>query len=490
MVEKIEMPISMAASNHSLGNILYYYYKRNKNAIELTIQVGAGSNSRSVRDEKDNRLEFAHWGCGTSLGIRTHLSEKFLVIPDNMLSEAESLKKQIAKDPWKLITCDPNAIVVTPYHRVWSQLIEMTSKLTKGTCGSGAGRAYAQAIFAPEMSIRAIDLKKDDEVEKKLRKLRSYVADETRYITKDSFRSDDDRLRFLELQCILNDLEDSHLEEFCETFRTLGRNLPLCATEDILNTKSGTSIVEHSHGVLSDSEIGFKPYVSSMRCLPQLTDEYLKSCGFNGEIRHYAVHSAYEYRHGPGPMPTFKGEKYRKKLGIAPAADENRWRGPIRTGYLDIPQLVYAINSCGGPEYFDGFWLTCFDRIMANPSKAKVLIPKIVDESTGEPRKPDQHFFVASSIKQKQRLSWNICTSYYKDNDYYQMMPVDTTLTTELLLASTPYITNYLLPDDRRKFQDKDFIFSFIKQALEDYTGIALDAVSYGTGEERKIWSR
>ena len=87
MIDRVKMPISMGASNHSLGIITFCDYKRNIDEIGLTIQVGAGSNSRSVRIDDETRLEFAHWGCGTSLGIPTHLSAKFLIIPENMIPD-------------------------------------------------------------------------------------------------------------------------------------------------------------------------------------------------------------------------------------------------------------------------------------------------------------------------------------------------------------------------------------------------------------------
>ena len=486
MIDRVKMPISMGASNHSLGNITFYYYKRNIDEISLTIQVGAGSNSRSVRIDDETRLEFAHWGCGTSLGIPTHLSAKFLIIPENMLNEAKALEKHKIRGLWNLITCDPDAIVVTPYHRVWSQLTEMTSKLTKGTCGSGAGRAYAQDNFIPDMTIHAIDLVDGRYIEEKLRKLRAYVIDETRCITKDSFKREEDVSRFLELQLVLNDIDDTRLKYIASEFRVLGKNLHLLTTKDALATHDGTAIVEHSHGVLSDSEVGFKPYVSSMRTLPQLTDEYLWKCGYKGQIWHYAVHSAYEYRHGPGPMPTEKDQKYRKKLGIA--QDDNRWRGPIRVGDFDMLQLLHAIKGCGGSEYFDGFWLTCFDRIMSNPSKARVLVPKS-DNKTKEADNENPHIRTVSSFVAKTRLCWNVCTGYYPGDDVTQMYDIDEPLTTELLESVTPYISNIIFPADPREFQDKEVIFKFVKQTIEEYTGIPLDAVSYGTSEDRKIWS-
>lgn len=69
------------------------------------------------------------------------------------------------------------------------------------------------------------------------------------------------------------------------------------------------------------------------------------------------------------------------------------------------------------------------------------------------------------------------------------MYRLDTPLTTELLNNVTPYISNIIFPADPREFQDKGVIFNFVKQIIEEYTGIPLDAVSYGTSEDRKIWS-
>jgi hypothetical protein len=76
----------------------------------------------------------------------------------------------------------------------------------------------------------------------------------------------------------------------------------------------GVAVVECSHGVLTDAETGLKPHVSAIRTLPKFTTEMLRSAGYNGEIINYAVHRAYEIRHGAGPMPTYDPESFDSRL--------------------------------------------------------------------------------------------------------------------------------------------------------------------------------
>ena len=125
---------------------------------------------------------------------------------------------------------------------------------------------------------------------------------------------------------------------------------------------------------------------------------------------------------------------------------------------------------------------------MSNPSKARVLVPKS-DNKTKVADNANPHIRTVSSFVAKTRLCWNVCTGYYPGDDVTQMYDLSEPLTTELLESVTPYISNIIFPADPREFQDKEVIFKFVKQTIEEYTGIPLDAVSYGTSEDRKIWS-
>ena len=117
---------------------------------------------------------------------------------------------------------------------------------------------------------------------------------------------------------------------------------------------------------------------------------------------------------------------------------------------------------------------------MSNPSKARVLVPKS-DNKTKVADNANPHIRTVSSFVAKTRLCWNVCTGYYPGDDVTQMYDLSEPLTTELLESVTPYISNIIFPADHQ--------VALSLRWMEEYTGIPLDAVSYGTSEDRKIWS-
>ena len=474
-------PISMAPGVHAVGNILYCAYKQflaaNKTKPLVSIKAGAGSNPRKIR-VRDNRIELAHLGCGTSLGVPTHFSAKMIISPEKLIDEVNMMYRlNLVNDPWSKITCDPDAIIVTDYHKAWSQIFEMMSDETRGTCGSGAGRAYYFAELAPERAIYARDLTDLKVIKEKLTFLRDHVRDAVRNLSAKPDLSDDDRYRFTELQAIVEDIGNKRFELMANQFFVLGKRLELCTTNEVLDRYEGNAVVEFSHGVLSDAENGFKPYVSKMRTLPQLFDKYLREIGYKGKIQRIAVVCAYDYRHGPGPMPTYE-PALRALLGIAPTPEEDRWRGPIRCGNLDIMQVRYAIRCCGGVKKFDGVWLTCFDQILSSAVKKPYIDTKL-DKETGE-----------RTLDCLQ--TWPICVGYLKDNGvkYSVHRPGKDVLTTEFMQHVVPITNHYCLPDQTTFKDNKPAIYDFLAPIIEELIGLPLKAVSYGTSEKRKIWKK
>jgi len=472
-------PISMSTGVHAVGNILYCFYKRQQaeGKTLVSIKAGAGSNTRKIR-VRDRHIELAHLGCGTPLGIPTHFSAQMLIFPERLIEEVNNARKSFNEfhDPWSRITCDPDALIVTDFHRAWSQIFEMMSDETCGTCGSGAGRAYYYASILPESAIYARDLTDLKLLTSKLMTLKNYVKDAVRNLKANDSLSEEDRARFTAQQSVIEDIGGHRLRLMANQFFVLGKWLKLRPTKEVLDEFDGNAVVEFSHGVLSDREKGFKPYVSSMRTLPQFFDDYLKKIGYKGEIKRVAVVCAYDYRHGPGPMPTYD-ENLRDFLGIAKAPDENRWRGPIRCGNLDIVQIQYAIKCCGGAKQFDGVWLTCFDQILSSAVK-NPYIEKSIDPKT----KLEQTIY---------HQTWDICIGYIKKGNVYCFKnKPGSRLTTKSITGVQPVISHYGLTDQTQFKDNKGAIYDFLAPIVENLLGLPLKAVSYGTSEKRKIWRK
>jgi adenylosuccinate synthase len=436
----------------------------------VSIKVGSGK-THTLRRGKEN-VEFGYLGFGSfnEKPLPTFLSDMMLINPLDLAKELDGLSsRKLVKNPWNLLWCDPCAIVVTPYHKAWSQIHELAkSTKSRGTLGTGAGKAFFRASDAPERAIYAGELRSRDRVREKLIDTRNYVytvikdlslqtpAKNATKFEKNRYKKDKEL--FDELHKWFEDDDNSMLDAIVDEYEVVGARIQFLTLSEALRKFNGTAVIERSHGVLADSQDGFKPYVSHLRTLPQLFDEKLRTAGYSGPIRRYGVHRAYEYRHNPGPMPTFQ-EDLRKKLGILPKRSENRLRGPIRTGSLDIPMMAYAINCCGGEDTFSGLIITCFDQILN------------LDE-------------------------WKICARYIHGGG---LLELSERLTTDILKDVTAFdITVKLKPDDYSKFrEDNDFLFEFVRSNLAQaftlneknvHPPVPLVGVSFGTDESRMIW--
>lgn len=341
------------------GSIVHYL--AHAHHADVVIKRGGAQGSHGVRTSSGESFNFSQWGCGTFEGIPTYLSNQMVISPVGLHNEAEALRRLGFYDPFKLLTCSPYCIVATPYHKIASRLEELLRKNSpRGTVGTGVGQAYRMyKELGDSMTMRARDLKDRELIFTNLSLQLHYYRDKYAGI----FPSDclpQDRELFAKNLDLLHD--DDFLTYCCNLFANVGKKLNFKDLDEIL-IANNSAVVECSHGVLTDAEEGLKPHVSAIRTLPEFATTMLRSAGYNGEIRHYAVHRAYEIRHGAGPMPTYD-PKFTARMLPDSHKDANRWQGAVRAGALDYNLLRYAVAKCD--TKFDGICLTWFDQILAN----------------------------------------------------------------------------------------------------------------------------
>ena len=450
----------------SVSRVIYDFLTH-KVKSGVSIKVGSGK-THTLRIGKEN-VEFGYLGFGSfkKNPIPTFLSDMALINPQDLKAELDSLTgRKLVSDPWeKLLWCDPSAIVITPYHKAWSQIMELIKvKKNRGTLGSGAGKAYFRASDAPERALYAGELRARDVVRRKLIDTRDYVYMLIKDLSLPALPENatkEDQARYKKDQEIFNDLSkwfndegDMLLESVVDAYEFVGVRLQFLTLPEALRKFPGTAVIERSHGVLADAQVGFKPFVSNLRAIPQLFDQRLRLAGYKGPIKRYGVHRAYEYRHNPGPMPTYR-PRLRKDLGIAPRRSENRFRGPVRAGALDLPMMAYAISCCGGPDAFNGLIITCFDQII--PLR-----------------------------------EWNICVRYLRNGG---LLPLDERLTTEII--SSVSTVDYQIKFKMDQVKDEKSLYEFVNNNLTEYLDfgdkrisktIPVVGISYGTGDSRMLW--
>lgn len=409
-----------------------------KTDASIIIKRGGAQGSHGVHTSLGESFNFSQWGCGTLEGVPTFLSEQMVISPVGLENESEALKKLGIFDPFKLLTCDPSCIVATPYHRIASQFEELLLKdKPRGTVGTGVGQAYRMASLGEEMTIRARDLTNRQIIRSKLQRQYDYYFERYGNITRDAFLPDDFQSYAANLILLLYD--EDYFNYIIDVFDKIGKKLSFTSLNEVLKG-GGTAIVECSHGVLTDAEMGLKPHVSAIRTLPIFANEMLKSAGYDGKIINYAVHRAYEIRHGAGPMPTYDPE-FTARMLPGSHKDENRWQGAVRAGPLDLNLVKYALDISNEIS-FDGLALTWFDQILAN------------------------------------NRTWPVCFRYQNRKKGDESIA-------EYLEHAEPLVCDFGI---RNPIPVRE-LFNFVGKVLESFLKVPLKILSAGPTEKNKIYS-
>lgn len=409
------------------------------------IKEGGAQGSHGVVLADGRKFCFSQWGCGTFQNVPTYLSPRFVMFPIGLLNEAFALKDQFGiSNAFDLLSVSPDCVCASPYHQTWSQLYELSLRdHPHGTVGTGVGKAYRQSQSNPEFSLFARDLTDKDRVRLLLRRQREFVKD-----TYDTL-SDDDVLEAdipLLRQSLANLDNNEAFERIVDETYTVGQLLYLEDYHSLLRNNDGCVVIERSHGILTDSECGFKPHVSSLRTLPQFSHKALRAAGFTGKIVSLGVHRAYEIRHGAGPMPTASDSALSMLLPDSHKST-NRWQGEVRVGALDGILLKYAIDQCNeGSTRLDGLCITWFDQIIQNGI-------------------------------------WQVCSAYTVDGNL--VLPgVKPDL--HLLNSAIPVLKEYDLRFRVRNINDRDDVLGFCREVFSVITDIPVRLLSFGAHKEDK----
>lgn len=360
LTEKIYVVTDLGPGDGGKGGVIHKLASFTN--AHTVIKRGGAQGSHGVRTSHGESFNFSQWGCGTLEGIPTFMSEQFIVSPDALLNEADALRYECGiHNPFNLMSSDENALCATPFHRITSHVKELAlGNNPRGTIGTGVGEAYRDYQTRPELAIMVRDLYKDT-ISDKLRLSFEYQREKLLPIVAGGvFLSEDFSLLGDELQ-LLHD--DGLLEHTIGRFKEVSELLRVESLDEVLS-KEGSAVVECSHGVLNDSETGFKPHVSAIRILPIFPNNMLVKAGFEGKIVNLGIMRAYAIRHGAGPLPT-ADEAMLDSLLPGSNKAENRWQGKVRVGPLDFVQIRRAIEVCR-PIEFDGLAITWFDQITKN----------------------------------------------------------------------------------------------------------------------------
>ncbi|MFZ2310685.1 MAG: adenylosuccinate synthetase [Patescibacteria group bacterium] len=328
------------------------------------LKVGGAQGSHGVRTSAGQSFNFKQFGCGTFRGAKTHITELMIIEPFNLIEEGRALQQDFCLvDIFNDLTIDEQALCITPFHYIASQLRELDRKdKPKGTIGMGAGEAKNDSEIYPELAIRAKDFTSPLLKEKLVAVKNQKLQDLEEIINRlpEFYLADQEHAQ--KLLTMLNDEE--LIDHIVQTYQKLA-SLVKIVDRNYLRTilqQDGTVVVESSHGALTDYYYGFSPHTSRLRTLPEFTWDLLNECDYDGQVIKLAVHRAYQIRHGAGPMVT-ESKEWLEKMLPGSSKMNNRWQGDVRIGPLDLVAMKYALEACGGTSAFDGLALTWFDQI-------------------------------------------------------------------------------------------------------------------------------
>lgn len=310
--------------------------------VSLVVRHNGGAQAgHNVVTEDGRHHEFSQWGSGTLASVPTYLSRFMVVDPLALEPEADHLREIGVEDPWSMLYIDPQALVVTPYHRGLQRLRELVRGDGRhGTCGIGFGEAVRQSIEEPGISLRWEDLRWTTQARLKLERAKIWCAR--------GYGGDGDSEDALTLL-----YENPHdvAQEMATVAERVGDLVPIL-DEGLM--------FEGAQGVLLDQDHGFHPNTTWSRTTFANADTLSDEAGIP-RPRRIGVTRAYGYRHGPGPFPT-------EDATWKPASEpHNAWdehRGPPRYGALDLVLLKYAIDCCGG---IDELAITHLDATFPDP---------------------------------------------------------------------------------------------------------------------------
>lgn len=361
-MDKVYVVTDFGPGDGGKGGVIHALSCMQDDEVNLIIKRGGAQGSHGVRTSYKESFNFSQWGCGTLEGIPTFCSEQMIISPVGLENESEALKRLGIDNPFLLLNIDPQCICATPYHMISSQLEELLlGRNPRGTIGTGVGRAYRMfSEHGDTLTLHAIELADVVAIRRKLQRQCEYYRAKYDGTVKAKVLPEDIELATDNLALLA---DDGYLQYCIELFIAVGKELRFKDLPEALR-QTGTAIVECSHGVLTDADMGFRPHVSAIRTLPQFSNDMLRAAGYDGRIINLAVHRAYEIRHGAGPMPTYDRVFTEAMLPGSHKA-ENRWQGIVRAGALDLNLFRYALECCKETP-IDGLCLTWFDQIIKN----------------------------------------------------------------------------------------------------------------------------
>ncbi len=334
------------------GQTVDYLARSNKAGLVVRYNGGAQAGHNVVCGGRHHT--FSQFGSASFIpAVRTFLSRFMLVDPFAMENEAEHLKQIGVPDVFARTYVDPEALLVTPYHKLANRLKEMGRVTRHGSCGMGIGETRSYSLCYPETAPRINDLRDLGKLADKLEMLRQIKCHEIAATLDDTHPSPDELARF---ETDWRTFESESLLGRClDRYQRVANLLQIGRWEPL--PTHFTIIFEGAQGVLLDQDYGFPPHNTWTDCTFNNALVLLQESHFTGAIERIGVLRPYATRHGAGPFVT---EGIPEDFPADPYNIYGEWQGRFRVGEFDAVATRYALAVIGG---VDKIIMTCCDQL-------------------------------------------------------------------------------------------------------------------------------
>jgi adenylosuccinate synthase len=327
---------------------------RRTNASLVIRYNGGAQAGHNVTDDLGHSHTFSQFGSGTLAGAHTHLSRFALLDPPALANEADHLEELGIIDPFSLLSINPDAPLITPYHVALNQLRELSrGELRHGSCGRGIGELASDVQngedhltagllwYGGSSSIAPFLLAS---------RIRDRLCAEAKKLVLERSQAVIKNLLALEAD------PSSWLSAY--QARIASRHVRIESTRDVLRSeRSSTIVFEGAQGMLLDQTHGFHPHTTWSDITFANAYTLLQEADRLEDVFRLGVLRTFSTRHGAGPFPTESSA-----LAALAADDHNKtevWQGRFRVGHLDLRLARYAVDVIGG---VDGLSLTHVDK--------------------------------------------------------------------------------------------------------------------------------
>lgn len=332
------------------------YLARTKNPGVVIRYNGGAQAAHNVVTPDGKHHTFSQWGSGTLAGVETHLSKHVMIDPLSMVPEAKHLEEIGISDPWTMLSVDPDAPLITPYHRVINRIRE--GSRGAGRHGSvGIGECMSDLLKHGRLVVpTAGDLNKPTLFVEKLMAIQYFAKQKLDEMNSSNFHK---------LPAGLFELLDTDPYKIWQRYENVRYMVNVEETSELLEAichRAGMgALFEGAQGVLLHQDYGFHPHTTWSDTSFTNAYQILAEAGFHdAELERIGVVRSYMTRHGAGPMPTeLVGQAWAQAFNRHDHNQPSEHTGSMRVGYLDLPLLMYSLDVIGKLE---GLAVTHLDK--------------------------------------------------------------------------------------------------------------------------------